>query len=104
VWGRSLTVRGGIKGRPIVGVYPPTPCPFRKLPISPRIDGSSIDAGMVHRSPSATFFIVPRNIFPDRVLGSRATVMGILKAATGGLVAVRELGKIAVPHAMGRVA
>src|SRR5258705_6800756 len=30
--------------------YPPTPCAFRALPISPRIAGSSMVAGMVHGS------------------------------------------------------
>jgi hypothetical protein len=33
--------------------------------------------------PSAIFFMVPRRILPERVLGRRLTVMAILKAATG---------------------
>ena len=32
-------------------------------------------AGMVHGSPSAIFLMVPRRIFPERVLGRRATVI-----------------------------
>src|SRR5713101_8689120 len=69
--------------RQLLERYPPTPYPFKALPISPRIAGSSMVAGMVHGSPSAIFFMVPRKILPDRVFGSRATVMASLKAATG---------------------
>ncbi len=52
-------------------------------PISSRIAGSSIVAGIVQASPSAIFFIVPRRIFPERVFGSRATMIASLNAATG---------------------
>ena len=62
---------------------PPTPFPFSAPPISSRIAGSSIVAGIVQGSPSAIFFMVPRRILPERVFGSRATVMASLKAATG---------------------
>jgi hypothetical protein len=51
------------------------PLPFRAPPISSRIAGSSIVAGMVQGSPSAVFFMVPRRILPERVFGSRATVI-----------------------------
>jgi len=40
-------------------------------------------AGIVQLSPSAIFFIVPRRIFPERVFGSRPTVVASLNAATG---------------------
>src|ERR1700722_13932448 len=45
--------------------------------------GSSMVAGIVQLSPSTIFFMVPRRILPERVFGSRATVMARLNAATG---------------------
>ena len=42
--------------------------------ISSRIAGSSIVGGVVYFSPSAMRRIVPRRIFPDRVLGRRSTI------------------------------
>jgi len=39
--------------------------------ISSSTFGSSIVAGVAHSSWSAIFFIVPRRILPERVLGSR---------------------------------
>src|SRR4051812_11684803 len=56
---------------------------FSASPISSSTLGSSIVAGMVHSSPSAIFLMVPRRIFPERVFGSRPTVMASLNAATG---------------------
>jgi len=53
------------------------------LSISLRITGSSIVAGMIHGSPSAIFFIVPRRTLPERVFGSLETVIVSLKAARG---------------------
>ena len=47
-------------------------CPSTRAPISSRIAGSSIVAGMVQVSPSAIFFMVPRRILPERVFGRRA--------------------------------
>ena len=61
----------------------PTPFPFSAPPISSSTFGSSIVAGMVQLSPSAIFFMVPRRILPERVFGSRGTVMASLNAATG---------------------
>jgi len=61
----------------------PTPFPFSAFPISSKITGSSIVAGIVHISWSAIFFIVPRRIFPDRVFGSRATTTACLATASG---------------------
>jgi Flp pilus assembly protein TadG len=52
-------------------------------PISSRIAGSSMVAGIFQSSPSAIFCMVPRRILPERVLGRRFTVSAILKAATG---------------------
>ncbi len=49
-----------------IAYYPPTPLPFSASPISSRMTGSSMVAGIVHGSPSAIFFIVPRRIFPER--------------------------------------
>src|SRR5438132_2371719 len=57
--------------------------PFSASPISSSTLGSSIVAGMVQLSPSAIFLMVPRRIFPERVFGSRPTVIASLKAATG---------------------
>jgi hypothetical protein len=42
-------------------------------PISSRIAGSSMVAGIFQSSPSAIFCMVPRRILPERVLGSRST-------------------------------
>ena len=41
---------------------------------------------MVQVSPSAIFFMVPRRILPERVFGSRGTVIASLKAATGPIL------------------
>jgi hypothetical protein len=49
----------------------PTPLPFSASPISSKIAGSSIVAGMVQGSWSAIFLIVPRRILPERVFGRR---------------------------------
>src|SRR3954462_10505730 len=65
------------------GAYAPTPLSFNASPISSSALESSIVAGMVQLSPSAIFFIVPRRILPERVLGRRATVIASLNAATG---------------------
>ena len=56
----------------------PTPCRFGAPSISPRMAGSSTVAGMVQDSPPAIFLMVPHRILPDRVFGSRATVIAIL--------------------------
>src|SRR5437660_338001 len=45
--------------------------------------GSSIVGGIVNSSPSAIRRMVPRRIFPARVLGSRSTTTAALNAATG---------------------
>ena len=62
------------------------PSPCSASPISSRTIGSSMVAGIDHASPSAIFFMVPRRILPERVLGRRATVMASLKAATGPIL------------------
>jgi len=51
--------------------YRPTPLLFSAPPISSKIAGSSMVAGMVQGSPSAIFLMVPRRILPERVFGSR---------------------------------
>jgi len=89
---RQVNCFRGIRGRRI-GAFlrgsngpldqQPTPLPLSAAQISSRIPASSMVAGMVQLSPSAIFFMVPRRILPDRVLGSRPTVMASLKAATG---------------------
>ena len=43
-------------------------------------------AGTVCSTPSAIFFMVPRRIFPERVLGSRLTTIAVLNAATGPML------------------
>ena len=45
--------------------------------------GSSIVAGTLYSLLSASFFIVPRRILPERVFGRRETTATSLKAATG---------------------
>src|SRR3981081_2438622 len=57
--------------------------PFSASPISSNTFGSSMVAGIAHWSPSAIFLVVPRRILPERVFGSRATVIARLHAATG---------------------
>src|SRR5258708_40223090 len=57
--------------------------PFSASPISSSTLGSSMVAGIVQGSPSAIFLMVPRRILPERVFGSRATVIASLNAATG---------------------
>src|SRR5262250_247127 len=57
--------------------------PLSASPISSSTLGSSIVAGIVHVSPSAIFLMVPRRILPERVFGSRPTVIASLNAATG---------------------
>ena len=47
-------------------------------------------AGMVQGSPSAIFFMVPRRILPERVLGSRATMIASLNAATGPILLAHQ--------------
>ena len=44
-------------------------------------------AGVVYGWPSAIFFTVPRSIFPERVFGSRGTIVADLNAATGPIEA-----------------
>src|SRR5882762_9333448 len=56
---------------------------FSASPISSNTFGSSMVAGIAHGSPSAIFLMVPRRILPERVFGSRPTVMASLNAATG---------------------
>src|SRR5262249_46530588 len=63
-----------------------TRCCFSAAPISSRMTGSSMVAGMLHGCSSAIFFMVPRRILPERVFGSRATVMASLNAATGPIL------------------
>ena len=43
-------------------------------------------AGIFHWVLSAMDFIVPRSIFPERVLGKRLTTAASLKAATGPIL------------------
>src|ERR1700757_3166236 len=57
--------------------------PFSASLISSSTFGSSMVAGIVQGSPSAIFLMVPRRILPERVFGSRATVIASLNAATG---------------------
>jgi hypothetical protein len=59
------------------------PLPFKAPALPSRTAGSSMVAGMDHGSPSAIFFMVPRRILPERVLGRRPTVMATRKAAIG---------------------
>jgi len=66
------------KGRSV-----PHTLPLNASPISSSTLGSSMVAGIVQGSPSAIFLMVPRRIFPERVFGSRATVIASLNAATG---------------------
>jgi hypothetical protein len=88
------------EGWPRLGlVHAPTPLPFSALSISLSITGSSIVAGMVQGSPSAIFFMVPRRTLPERVFGSRATVITSLKAATGPILASRSSRSRAVLRA-----
>src|SRR6185436_21063575 len=47
------------------------PSSLRAFSISWRIAGSSIVAGILYSSESAIFCMMPRRIFPERVLGSR---------------------------------
>src|SRR6266566_977122 len=82
---RCLALRGLNAPAPCgLTSYPAAnPWPFSATPISSRTAGSSIVAGKFQGSPSAIFFMVPRRILPDRVLGRRVTVMASLNAATG---------------------
>ena len=57
---RRTTSRPGIAQRPV-----------RLSAISSRIIGSSMVAGTLNSLPSASFFMVPRRILPERVLGRR---------------------------------
>ena len=43
-------------------------------------------AGTPNSEPSAIVFMVPRRIFPERVVGSRLTTPEVLKAATGPML------------------
>src|SRR5215208_5021641 len=54
--------------------------------ISSNMVGSSIVAGIFHASPSAIFRMVPRRIFPERVLGSRGTTSARLNEATAPIL------------------
>jgi len=56
----------------------PDPMPLQGAAISPRIAGSSMWPAW-STGPIGDLLHVPRRIFPDRVFGSRATVMAILK-------------------------
>src|SRR5213593_1536899 len=67
----------------------PDACQVRGYPsdvnavvISSRMTGSSIVGGTRYSTPSAIFFIVPRRILPERVLGNRWTTVAVLKQAT----------------------
>ncbi len=51
---------------------------FRATPLI-RAQRAVRDVDEVHASPSAIFFIVPRRILPERVLGRRATVIASLE-------------------------
>ena len=75
--------RGGPPPLPGAGGPRGAPLSSNRGALAEGMAGSSMVAGTFTSLPSASFFMVPRRILPERVLGRRLTTATSLKAATG---------------------